>query len=79
MAAVVCSGVKTARGTPCTSCASGCEEVGTRADVDAGSWGRTEEAGGAVVEEGETAVEAGGIDMALDTRLVCATLRKAYE
>ena len=46
----VCSGVKTARGPLGAPCASGCEEVGTRADVDAAAWGRTPEAGGAVVD-----------------------------
>jgi len=63
IASVVCSGVKTARGT------LGCEEVGTRADVDAAAWGRTPEAGGSVVDDGGTAEVEGWIDMA-DTRLI---------
>ena len=71
IASVVCSGVKTARGTLGAPCASGCEEVGTRADVDAAAWGRTPEAEGAGVDEGGTAVVEGWIDMAKsDTRLI---------
>jgi len=71
IASVVCSGVKTAHGTLGAPYASGCEEVGTRADVDAAAWGRTPEAGGAVVDEGGTAVVEGWIDMAKsDTRLI---------
>jgi len=69
IASVVCSGVKTAHGTLGAPYASGCEEVGTRADVDAAAWGRTPEAEGAGVDEGGTAAVEGWIDMA-DTRLI---------
>ena len=69
IASVVCSSVKTARGPLGAPCASGCEEVGTRADVDAAAWGRTPEAEGDGVDEGGTAAVEGWIDMA-DTRLI---------
>jgi hypothetical protein len=69
MAAVVCSGVKTARGA--AGAPIGREGFGTSADVDAAAWSGAVVPGGSVAASGGTVVVGRGIDMAKsDTRLI---------
>ena len=69
MAAVVCSGVKRARGA--AGAPIGSEADCTRADVEAAAWSGAVVSGGAVAPSGGTVVVGYEIDMAKsDTRLI---------